>query len=255
MGPPAHMHPGHNAGVVAPEGCTHSIGGRLDGQKDHPPASHGARARTRCGHRSAQASPVGHDGDHPGRVHRARFQLHGERPLSEEGTGGLTPLDQNHATLLHQLPEVEVDHLVEAVQAVDIGVHEGTEARPIRHRVLPDQREGGAGDGAGDPQPGAEPLGEHRLAGAQVTDQQDHVTGTAQIGQGRSQGPGLVGRSGGQAQHPPVGRQSPSGCPRHRSRLGRPCHEDRPMPCLARTRSARISASSTPPERRAAAGW
>ena len=59
---------------------------------------------------------------------------------------------------------------------------------------------------------------------------------------------GLPGGGGHQDQV--VGRGPPVG---HRLRTSG--HELHPSSCLARIRSARISATTTPPERRAAAGW
>ncbi len=124
--------------------------------------------------------------------------------------------------------------------------HVGVEQRPTRtpgpsgrsyHRVLADQSEGGAGDRLGDTEPGPEALDEGRLPRAQVTGQQQDVAGDTEHGQLGGQGPGLIG------------------CRRAQDQGRRLRHELHPRSCLARTRSARISATTAPPDRRAAAGW
>ena len=97
--------------------------------------------------------------------------------------------------------------------------------------VVAHQREGRAGHRARHAQRGGEALGEHRLAGAEVADQEHDVAGPAQAAPAARPAPGSpratsVVRSTGQL-------------------TGRPAAMSR----LARTKSARISAMASPPAR------
>ena len=177
------------------------------------------------------------EGDDPLVVGRARPEGDVEGVGPEDGLGGIPPLHQGHGPVLHQLPEAEVDDLLEVVQAPDVGVQERAHRTVRVGRILANQGEGGAGDRLGHPEAGPEPLGERRLASPEIAGQQEDVAGDAPSGHHGGQRPGLVGGVGVQDE---------------RERRG---HDDHPRSCLARMRSARISATTAPPERRAAAGW
>ena len=249
MGPPALVDPLGRAAVAPDEGDPDHVGGRLDGQQDHRSARHGPSASASRSHRSAQAPSSGLTVTARLVVVVGRLQPDEEGSRPEDGLGGVAPLHQGHPAVLDQLAQAQVDDLVEMVEPVDVGVQEHPDRGGPAQRVLADQDEGGAGDRLGDPEGGAEPLGEGGLARAQVPGQQEHVPGRAQPGQGPGQLPGLVGRGGDQGQ-----TLGPGPRQRHRP-VGRSGHELHPSSCLARIRSARISATTTPPERRAAAGW
>ena len=115
-------------------------------------------------------------------------------------------------------------------------------SRPV---VGADQDEGRAGDRLGDAQAPGEALDERGLARAQVAGQQDEVAGRGQAAPARRPGPGSRRRTWSGADHDRID---------DRARAGR-----RPLRrrryCLARTRSARIWATVSPPPRSTAAGW
>ena len=85
--------------------------------------------------------------------------------------------------------------------------------------------------GPGHPERGGEALGEDRLAGAEVADQQDDVTGPAQRGQRARPAPGC---------------RRPT---RSSTRSGQLTRRSAAIRRFARTKSARISAMASPPAR------
>ncbi len=174
---------GH-AAVVAHEGGAHRVGGGLDGEQVHAAHRQAARADSTAGQRSDHDGPRALQPDGPaGLVVAVHLQVDAQPVVPEDGLGRLAPLDDGHAAVLHQLAEAEVGDLVAVREAVEVGVDELTERTSVGQRVLAHQGERRAGDGVGDPEGGAEPLGEGRLAGAEVSGQQHDVAGPAQSGQ------------------------------------------------------------------------
>ena len=228
-----------DAAVVPDQGHPDRVGGRLDGQQGHGATAHRPRAPARASHRADHGRARGSDGDDPYVVVRlaVRPPADGQGVGPEDRLGGVPPLDEGHRPVLDQLAEAQVDDLVEVVQTPDVGVQEGAHGAVPAQRILADQGEGGAGDGLGHPEAGTEPLGERGLARPRSPASRRTSPGTAHPGHRPGQGPGLVGAVVVEDQR------------------GRGPHESQPSSCLARIRSARISATTTPPERRAAAGW
>src|SRR5690606_18310168 len=121
--------------------------------------------------------------------------------------------------LVEHLREAEVERLAQLVEAVHVEVVDGEAAV-----VDVDEREGGARDPVGDAETATEALHERRLAGAEVSGQDDDVAGTGQPGDRFGELAGLVDRGGGGLHgHGAASRRS-----------------------LARTKSDRICARTTP---------
>ena len=102
------------------------------------------------------------------------------------------------------------------------------------------------------PSPAPNPWAKVGLAGAQVTGQQDHVAGQAQAGPGPRPAARVWSAEAVTSSSTAVGRPRR---PASGSAADGAVTRSIPSSCLARTRSARISATTTPPDRRAAAGW
>ncbi len=95
--------------------------------------------------------------------------------------------------------------------------------------------------GSADAEGASEALGEGGLPRPEVADQEDQVPGEAMVGEHLGEGLRLVGSL---ALHR-SGAVAPPGF----------AHSPHPSSCLARMRSARIWATTTPPDRSAAEGW
>ena len=256
-----HGHRGEDA-VLVGQGHTGQFGGRLHRQDHHGVAHWHSRPAS-----SSPARPP-----RPGQVDRHPPLLlvpvliggesHRERVTTEHGLGHVAPLHHGDGVVLDQLADGEVGDLAEVLQSIEIGMEEGAHRRdpvdrvpvdrvpvhpvPVdragRHRVRAHEREGRARDVVGDPEADRDPLGQRGLPRPQVAGEEHHVAGSQAPGQGGAQGPGVVGRLGPQPHR--------GGLPGGRAHGGSPMRSR-----LARTKSARISATTSAPPRKPAAGW
>ncbi len=181
-----------------------------------------------------------------------RGKPHTQRIASEHGLGHVAPLHHGYGVVLHQLTDGEVGDLTEAIETIEIGMEKrgyrrGAVALPVdrggrrRTRVGAHERERRAGDVIGHPEARRDPLGQRGLPRSQIAAEQHHVPGMQSPRHGGAQGPGVLGRL----------RPQP-----YRGGLPGPAHAGSPTRSrLARTKSARISATTSAPPRNPAAGW
>ncbi len=142
MGPAADMGPLGHPTVGPEQGGADQIRGRLDGQEPHAATRQGRSDSANRSHRPAQAGPsavtvIRRLSSSPG----STAERQGQGPVTQDGLGGVAPLDEGHAAVLDHLTESEVGDLGQVVEAVDVGV----EQRPDPHRVRRPRRTGGPG--------------------------------------------------------------------------------------------------------------
>src|SRR4051812_1359728 len=155
-----------------------------------------------------------------------KLEPHLEELRRQGRDDGVAPLDEGHALVVEQLAKAEVEQLLETLEPVGVDMHDREGALVGVH-----DHERRAGDRLFNTEGPAEPLHECGLARAEVTGEQNEIAG-----------PGNGGQFSGQ-------------CARVVGRL-RVCSQHAANTLLARTRSARILAStSLPPPCRAAEGW
>ena len=107
------------------------------------------------------------------------------QPRLREALGQpLAPLDDGDG-LVEGGVEVEVVELGDAAEPVGVGVHQ--RRSPDLAGVHAGDDEGRRGDRAADAEPGAEPLGERRLAGAERAGEHDQVAGRELAGDGAAE--------------------------------------------------------------------
>src|SRR5438552_4011810 len=97
------------------------------------------------------------------------LEAHLEEVRGQGRRGHVAPLDERDP-VLHQLGQAEVDHLLQMVEAVHVGMDE-----PDASDVAAHERERGAHDRLGDAERPPEALGEGGLARAQASGQEHDV--------------------------------------------------------------------------------
>ena len=100
----------------------------------------------------------------------------------------VAPLDDGHAGPVDELLEAEVVQFLDPVEAIDVDVRDRQTARVLLH-----QRERRARDRTRDTEPTGDALRERGLAGSEVADQYDDVTGFEVRGERGRNGARLLG--------------------------------------------------------------
>ena len=156
----------------------------------------------------------------------------------QHGRRLLSPFDHCHGALLEHLRQTEGHDLRQRVETVDVGVNQ---LDAERGGVAPDQGERRAGHWLTDAHGPGQALREGGLARSEIAVEKKHVA--REQGPGDPRGHGRSG-SGPRTQDPEAHPGPAANLAASASRATR-----------ARTKSARILATTSPPPRRAAAGW
>ena len=168
--------------------------------------------------------------------------------LRPEGRRGpAAPFDGGDGAVFQHLRQAEVDDVGQLVEAVHVDVDQ---LDAERGRVAAHQGEGGAGHRLAHAHGPSQALGEGRLAGAEIAVEEQHVARQQGAGDGGGRRPwwrrGRRRRSPGWRAGAASSARVPAGA-RAETAASRAAR--------ARTKSARIRATTSPPPRRAAAGW
>ena len=104
----------------------------------------------------------------------------------------VAPLDEQHALAVLELVEREIDHVLLALEPIEVDVRH---RHPPAH-VLAHQREGRRGDVLGRAEPARDPLDEGGLARPELTGQHDDVVGAQHAGKGSADVARVLGGRG-----------------------------------------------------------
>ena len=243
------------AAVVPDQGHPDQVGGRLDGQQRHsaaPPWGQGRRPGPPTGRPRPSPSELTVTARCGVVVVGAGRQPDDEGSRPEDGLGHVPPLDQGHAAVLDQLG-----------RGPGRRSRAGGRGGRRRHGAGPDRGPAGRSGrptgywrtrvkvglvtGSATPRPAANPWAKVVLPAPRSPASSTTSPGTHRA----ARAPARARVWSAEVVRSPPGRHRSAG----RRRGPRPVTSSIPAAAWPGSRSARISATTTPPERRAAAGW